>query len=63
VPPIRRTEKVSSCVDAALPLYLELRALRLEVRAEDDPDGDVLGEVLRLFVRSARRVRPTGKET
>jgi hypothetical protein len=33
---------VSECVDAARPLYLELRALGLEVRVEDDPDGDTL---------------------
>ena len=30
---------MSGCADAARPLYLELRALRLEVRVEDDPDG------------------------
>ncbi len=33
---------MSSCADTARPLYLELRALRLEVRVEDDPDGDTL---------------------
>jgi hypothetical protein len=33
---------VSSCADAARPLYLELRALGLEVRVEDDPDGGPL---------------------
>ena len=33
---------MSSCADAARPLYLELRALGLEVRVEDDPDGGPL---------------------
>ncbi len=33
---------MSGCADMARALYLELRALRLEVRAEDDPDGDIL---------------------
>jgi hypothetical protein len=33
---------VSGCGDAARPLYLELRALGLEVRVEDDPDGGTL---------------------
>jgi hypothetical protein len=30
---------VSGCADTARALYLELRALGLEVRVEDDPDG------------------------
>lgn len=29
-------------IDTARALYLELRALRLKVWVEDDPDGDVL---------------------
>jgi len=33
---------VSGCADAARPLFLELRALGLEVRVEDDPDGGPL---------------------
>jgi uncharacterized protein YbaA (DUF1428 family) len=33
---------VSGCADTARSLYLELRALRLEVWAEDDPDGDTV---------------------
>ena len=33
---------MSGCADIARSLYLELRALGLEVRAEDDPDGDTL---------------------
>ena len=37
-----RSEKVSGCADASRPLYLELRALGLEVRVEDDPDGRAL---------------------
>ncbi len=30
---------MSGCAHVARPLYLELRALGLEVRVEDDPDG------------------------
>jgi hypothetical protein len=33
---------MSGRADAARPLYLELRALGLEVRVEDDPDGGPL---------------------
>lgn len=33
---------MSSCADAARSLYLELRALGLEVRIEDDTDSDPL---------------------
>jgi hypothetical protein len=33
---------MSGCADAARPLYLELRALGLEVRVEEDPDGGTL---------------------
>ena len=54
---------MSSCADAARPLYLELRALRLEVRVEDDPDGDTLdfrvalGGLHRLSETHAQSVR------
>ncbi len=33
---------MSSCGDTARALYLELRAEGLEVRAEDNPDGDTV---------------------
>ncbi len=33
---------MSGCADAARPLYLELRALGLEVRIEGDPDSGPL---------------------
>ena len=33
---------MSGCADAARPLYLELRAMGLEVRVEDDADGGPL---------------------
>lgn len=33
---------MSGCADVARPLYLELRALGLEVRVEDNPDGGTL---------------------
>ena len=54
---------MSSCADTARALYLELRALRLEVRVEDDPDGDTLdfrlalGGLHRLSEAHAQSVR------
>jgi hypothetical protein len=54
---------VSGCADTARALYLELRALRLEVRVEDDPDGDTLdfrvalGGLHRLSETHAQSVR------
>ncbi len=51
------------CADTARALYLELRALRLEVRLEDDPDGDALdfrvalGGLHRLSETHAQSVR------
>jgi hypothetical protein len=56
---------VSSCAEAARPLYLELRALHLEVRVEDDPSGAgdtldfrvALGGLHRLSETHAQSVR------
>ncbi len=54
---------MSGCADTARALYLELRALRLEVRVEDDPDGDTLdfpvalGGLHRLSETHAQSVR------
>ncbi len=33
---------MSTCSEAARPLFLELRALGLDLRVEDDPDGNTL---------------------
>ncbi|MEJ7873610.1 MAG: hypothetical protein WKF67_15240 [Rubrobacteraceae bacterium] len=33
---------MSTCPEAARPLFLELRALGLDLRVEDDPDGNTL---------------------
>ena len=54
---------MNSCADTARALYLELRALRLEVWVEDDPDGDTLdfrvalGDLHRLSETHAHSVR------
>ena len=56
---------MSGCADTARALYLELRALRLEVRVEDDPSGAgdtldfrvALGGLHRLSETHAQSVR------
>jgi len=48
---------MSAHAPTARPLYLELRALGLEVRAEDDPDGETLD--FRISVGGLHRLSET----